>query len=984
MGIDLFEHNAKAYDAAVSMLSETGKAAIVHPTGTGKSFIGFKLAEDNLDSVICWLSPSEYIFKTQLENLAATGATIPENISFFTYAKLMNMSDDEISEINPAFIILDEFHRCGAELWGKGVQSLLAAYQYVPVLGLSATNIRYLDNQRDMADELFDGNVASEMTLGEAIVRGILAPPKYVISVYSYQKELQKYRRSINSVHLRGFRKTNEQYLDDLRRALEQADGLDVVFGKHITDKSGKYIVFCTSKEHMDEMVDKADEWFSKIDKKPHIYTAYSDDPETSKAFASFKADSSEHLKLLYCIDMLNEGIHVDDISGVILLRPTVSPTLYKQQIGRALSTGKTHEPLIIDVVNNFENLMSTDAIEKEMEFTVSYLRARGEGNKVINEHFTIYDETKDCRELFDRLQKSISVPWDAYFEAAKAYSGQFGNLEVPWAYKTEDGLSLGSWIEIQRKIKAGILDRVLTDEQITRLESIGMIWKSRLDIAWDKWIDIAQEYKNTHGDLDVPRAYITPDGKKLGDWIIRVRQWRASHVRNSMFTPERIAQLDSMGMIWNKISLFWEQSYTAAVKYYVEHGNIDIPQKYIAEDGTRLGDWIFKQRKARMIRGVLSDEQISRLDAIGMEWYTRVERYWRKMYEVAKQFYADNGLLDVPPRYVTSDKLPLGMWIKNQRSPKKTADKALVAEHIELLDRIGMIWDKPRNPWERQYEDAKRFYEKNEHLRVSIKDDHALFLWLYKQRKAYDDNALTDEQIMRLEDIGMVWLSHNEIRWEQSFVSAEEYYREFGNLRPKETYVSPDGIQLGVWLKTQRKYEAQLSPEQKARLNSIGMVWGNIKQLQWMEHYTEAEAFYKANGHLDVPESYIESNGGKLRKWIYLQKRNRAAGNAQPNDEQIALLDDIGMDWSMVDRWAERYEDAKQYYETHGDLSVPTKYINEDGIKLGSWVSEQRKMYKRGILSADRIRLLNEIGMEWVKQNLSVKEDAYITHCER
>lgn len=80
MSISLFKHNRIAYNAAVSMLTETGKAAIVHPTGTGKSFIGFKLCEDNPKSMICWLSPSEYIFKTQLENLVATGADVPANI----------------------------------------------------------------------------------------------------------------------------------------------------------------------------------------------------------------------------------------------------------------------------------------------------------------------------------------------------------------------------------------------------------------------------------------------------------------------------------------------------------------------------------------------------------------------------------------------------------------------------------------------------------------------------------------------------------------------------------------------------------------------------------------------------------------------------------------------------------------------------------------------------------------------------------------
>lgn len=66
MAMSLFQHNQQAYDSALSILSEKGKVAIIHPTGTGKSFIGFKLCEDFPASVICWLSPSEYIFKTQI------------------------------------------------------------------------------------------------------------------------------------------------------------------------------------------------------------------------------------------------------------------------------------------------------------------------------------------------------------------------------------------------------------------------------------------------------------------------------------------------------------------------------------------------------------------------------------------------------------------------------------------------------------------------------------------------------------------------------------------------------------------------------------------------------------------------------------------------------------------------------------------------------------------------------------------------------
>ena len=166
MAIVLYPHNENAYHAALAMLRETGKATVIHPTGTGKSFIGFKLCENFPEKRVCWLSPSEYIFRTQLENLAKESGFVPENIRFFTYARLMVMDADEIAAIRPDFIILDEFHRCGAEQWGQGTQALLNAYSDAPLLGLSATNIRFLDNLRDMVKELFDGYIASEISLG--------------------------------------------------------------------------------------------------------------------------------------------------------------------------------------------------------------------------------------------------------------------------------------------------------------------------------------------------------------------------------------------------------------------------------------------------------------------------------------------------------------------------------------------------------------------------------------------------------------------------------------------------------------------------------------------------------------------------------------------------------------------------------------------------------------------------------------------------
>ena len=553
VALRLFEHNERAYHAAVRMMEQYGKAAIVHPTGTGKSYIAFKLIEDNPEKVVIWLSPSEYIFKTQLESLKRNDPDFSlANVHFYTYAKLMCCTEGQLAEIaglQPSYIILDEFHRAGAECWGESTVALLKLCPEAKLLGLTATNVRYLDNNRDMAEELFDSRVASDMTLGEAIVRGILPAPNYVTTVYQYQKTLAKYQARVDNLRTPGIQDANQKYLDALRRALEQADGLDRVFAHHITNKCGKYIVFCASKEHMDEMVPHVPEWFAGVNPDVVVYQAYSDDPNTDKAFSDFKTDTSNRLKLLFCIDMLNESVHVEGISGVILFRPTISPIIYKQQIGRALTAGDNTTPIILDVVNNFEGLASISGLQSEMQEAVHRLYANGEGDKIVTEWFEVVEQVHDCRVLFEQLQASLSSSWEHYFSEASIYYAEHGNLNVPKLYTIPSGLSLGVWLVTQRRVREGQTQGNLTEQQIARLDSIGMVWGNRDDRQWNEGYQKARRYFDAHGDLNVPVGYVSPDGYNLGNWVKRQRYTRHNPEKScAVLTEERIARLDTIG----------------------------------------------------------------------------------------------------------------------------------------------------------------------------------------------------------------------------------------------------------------------------------------------------------------------------------------------------------------------------------------------------------------------------------------------------
>ena len=756
MAISLYPHNQTAYDAAVTMLAETGKAAIIHPTGTGKSFIGFKLCADNPDKTICWLSPSEYIFQTQLENIRnASNGYEPKNICFYTYAKLMLMDETELAAIKPDTIILDEFHRCGAEQWGAGVQRLLVLYPKTPILGLTATNIRYLDKQRDMADELFDSNIASQMTLGEAVVRGILNPPRYVLSIFSYQKDLEKYQRRIQKAKSKASRQAAEETFEALRRELANAEGLDTVFAKHMADKTGKYLVFCSNAEHMDEMIDKASEWFRKVDPKPHIYRAYADDPATSKAFARFKADDSAHLKLLYCIDMLNEGVHVDDVSGVILLRPTVSPIIYKQQIGRALASGSKKNTVIFDIVLNIENLYSIGTIQQEMQAAITYYRYLGQYENIINESFSVIDETRDCKRLFSELERRLNCSWDLMLAEAKKYYREHGDLLVPAKYKTETGLSLGNWLNVQRKIYSGKANGFLTEEQIAQLDALGIVWDNYRNLTWEKSFLEAKAYFERFGDLLVPAKYVTETGFPLGMWIAMMRQYRANQ-RTGIVTEERIQRLNEIGMSWDVISDQWERNYLEAVDYYREHGNLIVTKNYITPNGIKLGYWIAHLRVYRK-QGKLTGDQINRLNQIGMAWDADEGR-WQIGYEAALQYSQEHGDLNVPFGYETKDGYRLGSWLSLKRKQYKKG--TLTEKQIQDLERIGMRWAVQNEHWQEMYDEAKAYYETNGDLKVprncQTASGYNLNLWLGRMKRERDN--LSDGQITALTAIGMKW----------------------------------------------------------------------------------------------------------------------------------------------------------------------------------------------------------------------------------
>ena len=865
ISLGLFPHNQRAYNAVCRLLRGEGKAAVIHPTGTGKSFIAFRLVLDNPKAAVLWLSPSEYIFRTQVENLKK--GTVQEkdrllkqvlgNLVFMTYSRLM-LCADSFSDRKLDYIILDEFHRCGASEWGKGVQKLLSGHPEAKVLGLSATNIRYLDGQRDMAEELFGGCIASKMTLGEAVAEKILPAPRYVVSMYSYQKELERLRERVKNGRDSSLRKQNEELLEKLRRSLEQADGLDMVFARHMKSREGKYIVFCSGKSHMEEMISHAGEWFHLVDSKPCIYRVCCDDSSAGKQFEAFQRDESCHLKLLFCIDMLNEGVHVEGVDGVILLRPTVSPTLYLQQIGRGLAAGrgKKGQPVIFDIVNNFESLSSVDSLQGEFEQALAFWRCAGEEKTGYRDSFQVIDELLDCRKLFRTICQNLSSPWDVYYREAETFYKREGHLEVKKRYVTESGLNLGSWILTQRRVRAGTAAGDLSESQIARLDAIGMRWKDKREEQFGKGLAELKRFVAGNGHGDVSLQYETADGFSLGKWISAMR----SKYKKGSLEEEAVEKLEDAGMVWDAQQYRWEMYYKAAEEYKNRFGDLEIPGSYVAEDGKKLGIWLNNQKSSyrkKYSKSLGSDRmpgkkgqnftkkgsvavqkeygltegQIQKLEALGICWEGKSESSFERKYQLAAEYYREFGNLEMPSTFVYRGE-NLGKWLNELRFSRKKkgqSNQKLSEEKVQRLNQIGMVWER-KDSWEYRCQLAEEYFKKHGDLEISQQyvAEEGIWLgkWLYIQRMQYKKGVLEGWKKEELDKIGMRWESATEYAFEKGCKALEKY---LSDNQPKEiikTVIMPDGYRLGEWVYRQKrkKRAGKLTKAQMERLELLGV----------------------------------------------------------------------------------------------------------------------------------------------------------------
>lgn len=385
MPIKLYKHNKVAYEKAVLMLEKCRKFCVIMATGTGKSFIALSLIyyffSKNLKSKTLYLTPLNGIISQFKEHIATMNLPdeMFDNVIFSSYQALITKTDEELKAMKFDFIILDEFQHIKAPEWYKKLEIIIKANPNAKIFGMSATSKRKFgtDYEEDVAKTFFEGNIAYEYDLVSAISDGVLPQPNYHCHLAVLEEDCDEFEKMINNGNFsleedRKYRKI----LANMRKKIAKGDTIEKII-KTCVKKDSKLIYFCPKGSDILALQDNLKSMLPlECLDNLEFYQVHSS-KQTAKVnklnsynFYHNKTmdghDANGKLRIMFAIDMYNEGIHVPDIDGVIMGRSTKSDITFHQQLGRALAVRKKEDgsdervepPLVIDLMGNIKEII--------------------------------------------------------------------------------------------------------------------------------------------------------------------------------------------------------------------------------------------------------------------------------------------------------------------------------------------------------------------------------------------------------------------------------------------------------------------------------------------------------------------------------------------------------------------------------------------------------------------------------------------------
>ncbi len=603
---------------------------------------------------------------------------------------------------------------------------------------------------------------------------------------------------------------------------------------------------------------------------------------------------------------------------------------------------------------------------------------------------------------------------WLGMFHQLVLYKIQNGHCFVPERDRRHP--QLAAWLA--KQVAFFHRGRLSAAKQ-RELESLGMEWGVEDDLhaqrrqwaaRWEERFAELVAFQKKHGHLRVTLKNQSSAG------MMHWRDNQRIRFHSGVMPPEQKARLDAIGFEWENPARLspsmevhnvelWESMFAKLLAYREEHGHCQVPNSKQAD--ARLAKWVQRQRYHHK-NNTMQPERRQRLEEVGFAWKSDKLTFlsgWDGRFAELVTFKQKYGHL----RITKTNQLSAGFmhWRDNQRI--RFRNGVMLPAQRAKLEAIGFEWENPArlSPsmevhnvelWERMFAKLQVYREQHGHCQVPhIKGtDDTLGKWVQRQRNHHKNNTLLAERRHRLEEIGFDWKSDNlhfVSGWEGRFAELLAFREKHGHLRVTKSNQLSRG--MSHWLDNQRLRlrSGAMKPEQKAKLDEIGFEWerqgtqdpalDEHHMAHWNGMFARLEAFKEAQGHFHVPKGWREDPA--LARWLQKQrlKFRKGSGVGGLLPERLARLDTLGIEWresppkfrekqglplpeAAKELWERRYARLVEFHRLNGHTNVPGRLDR----RLRKWVLEQRKKHEEGILEADQIKRLEELGFSWDTPN--------------
>ena len=196
-------------------------------------------------------------------------------------------------------------------------------------------------------------------------------------------------------------------------------------------------------------------------------------------------------------------------------------------------------------------------------------------------------------------------------------------------------------------------------------------------------------------------------------------------------------------------------------------------------------------------------------------------------------------------------------------------------------------------------------------------------------------------------------------VSWDRWFGLLESFREREGHCRVPSSYIDKEsGLKLGAWVNKQRNEDKRQLPERVTRLNSLAFSWDPLAEA-WETAFSKLQKFRNREGHCRVPRDHQEDGLG-LGTWVTEQRFKKT----WKKPDHVARLTSLGFSWDPIaEDWEVAFSALQKFRKREGHCRVPGNH-KEDGLGLGTWISEQR--LKKARLAPDKVERLNRLGMLW------------------